>query len=385
MSARMPYLPSCGSPGPGEDGLEDDPDWAPSLPSIWDQEESGEPEGLLPDDSDPFAPPIPMAKRDPGWIGAAPWIEAERGAGRALATAAEAVGRLDERLRRAPEDQRTAWRERLALEDISALLWAEGVRLRPETLALADAGRIGRGEDEDRVIARGQWARRRLTGQAPLPQTADAMMDFLGRTPGGTGEDPWEALPEALLPGGPDPRAAARWCAVLAALEEAHPLTRGAAAFHLWRGLGLSGPGAWLEPGVMAGRIAATGARGGLVTCPLGSGNASRIAVGGEAAQRLEAWLTGLAHAAEQAQMGFDRIEIWQARALEQATGMKGKGAKALIGLLAARPILSARDVATELGISGVQARALVNRLEALGLVRELTGHARFRFWTAAV
>lgn len=386
------------------------------LPSIWDVAETEDPQegsredphedpydDTSPAGQDPFAPPIPMAARRPGWLDPRAWVAAERGAGRALAEAAEAVGRLDERLRRAPEPTRLAWRERLALEDISALLWAEGVRLRPETLALADAGRLGRTEDEDWVIARAQWAQRRLAGQGEVPRNARAVPAFLGRTsrtddvlPGGVlqndvlpGDPGWGDLPEALIPPGPDDRLAASWCAAMAALADAHPLTRSAAAFHLWRGQGLSAPEMWLEPGVIAARVAASGTRGGLASVPLLAGSdRALVQPGGDAAEKLGRWLAGLARAAGQAQMALDRIEAWHAAARGRAErfkgGLKGKGAPALIDLLSARPIASARDVATALEISRVQARTLLNRFEALGLVRELTGQGRFRYWTAA-
>ena len=115
-----------------------DPDWAPQIPSIWDvEDESDEPEPLS--SEDPFAPPFEMARPRSEWLDPRNWAEAGHGAGAAMVHAAEATARLDERLRRQPEAQRTASQERLALEDISALLWAEGARLRAETLALAGA------------------------------------------------------------------------------------------------------------------------------------------------------------------------------------------------------------------------------------------------------
>ncbi|MFK7942607.1 MAG: helix-turn-helix domain-containing protein [Paracoccaceae bacterium] len=361
-----------------------DPDWAPDLPSIWDvadDEEDDSSDRLLPED-DPFAPPIPMAARRPDWHTPEAWITAERGAGRALAAAAEAVARLDERLRRAPEATRLAWQERLALTDVSTLLWAEGVRLRPETLALADADRLGRTEDEDQVIARALWARRRLMGQGALPEHAQDVAAFLGRIPRADAPE-WQDLPEAMIPVGPDPAAEAAWCQAMSALADAHALTRSAAAFHLWRGVGLSDPGAWLEPGVAAARIAVLDARRGLTAAPLLAGSERTRAGTGGAMERLGTWLAGLTRAADHAQMTLDRIEAWQARAQATASSLKGKGAVALIELLAARPIVSAKDVAQALDLSAVQARTLLNRLHALGLTHELTGHSRFRFWTA--
>lgn len=364
----------------------DDPDWAPQLPSIWDVEDSDEDEEALLE-ADPFAPPIPMAARQPDCMEPAVWIDAEGRAGRALATATEAVTRLDERLRRVPDDVRLAWRDRLALTDISNLLWAEGVRLRVETLALTDVGRLGRTQDEDQVVARGQWAWRRLTGRGALPVSAADLDLFLGRRPSlqpvpGGDDAAWSDLPETIVPTGSDPAATARWIDAARALDEAHPLTRSAAAFHLWRGFGLSGRDAWLEPGVVAARIGATELKAGLSALPLLAGSELALVRGvGGADVRLETWLTGLARAADHAQMKLDRIEAWQAAAQARAAGMKGKGATALLRLIAARPVVSVRNVSTATGLSEVQARTLLNRLEDLGVIRELTGHTRFRYW----
>ena len=69
-----------------------------------------------------------------------------------------AIARLDERLLRMAPSRRNGLVERIALSITSDALWAEGTRLRPEHLALADRDRIGRSEDEDQIIARATWA-----------------------------------------------------------------------------------------------------------------------------------------------------------------------------------------------------------------------------------
>lgn len=375
----------------GRDKSPEDPDWAPQLPSIWDEpgEEREEAwfDGELESGGDPFAPPGPMAVREPEWIDPQAWIEAEREAGRVLAGAAEAVGRLDERLRRCPASIRLAWRERLALEEVSSLLWAEGVRFRPETLALANAGRVSRTEEEGSVVTQALWARRRLLGEGSLSSDPDALATFLGRVRVAALPVAWEELPETLLPTGPSPAAISEWCRAMTMLAAkpggTHGLTRCAAAFHLWRALGLSSADAWLEPGVIAARAGAEEARGGISAVPLSAGSPRALIGGNDALARLEAWLSGLLRAANHAQMRLDRIEAWQVRAMS-GCDLKGKAGPALIELLAARPILSARDVAGELGVSTVQARTLMNRLTAQGLATELTGQSRFRFWQAA-
>lgn len=389
MTPRRPI------PGGQTDSEED---WAPQVPSVWDvpEDDADEPADSSDGgdfDADLYAPPFAVPARPPDWLDPEAWTAGELGAGRALAEAAEATGRLDERLRRTPEATRLAWRERLALADISTLLWAEGVRLRPERLALADADRLGRTGDEDQVIARAGWARRRLTGQGQtlaMPTSSDGVAQFLGRVahqrPDETESADWKGLPEPLIPAGFDPAGATAWCAAMAGLDHAHPLTRSAAAFHLWRGFGISAQDAWLEPGVVAARVAAMKHRGGLSAMPLLAGSEHKLAgQGGGTRERLETWLTGLTAAAEHAQLTLDRIEAWHATALNRAAGMKGKGARALIGLLTARPIVSSADAARALDVSKVQTRTLLNRLEALGLVRELTGHTRFRFWAAMI
>lgn len=326
----------------------------------------------------------------PDWHDPARWIAAERGAGHALADTAVAAARLDERLRRLPDERRALLRERIALTEASDLLWAEGVRLRPERLALADRGRIGRVWDGEQAVARAAWAVRRMTARPDLPETAASVRSFLGlhsapaeRIDGGIdgGIDR-----DALWLGGLDDGAVTDWCAALATLGETHPLTRAAAGFHLWRGFALSPPERVLEPAVMAARIGAAMAQGGLAAIPLAFGNPRAVpAHGGDAAARLGGWLGSIAGATLRVQAVLDRLDAWQARAERAAADMQGKGAPALIRLIVARPMLSAADVAEALQVSAAQARLLLNRLAGKALIREVTGQERFRVWTVAL
>ena len=322
----------------------------------------------------------------PDWHDPAGWIAAERGAGRSLAESAAAAARLDERLRRLPAEGRALLRERIALTEASDLLWAEGVRLRPERLALADRGRIGRVWDGEQAVVRAAWAVRRMTARPELPETPASVRSFLGlhaapteRAGGGIDRD-------ALWLGGLDDEAVADWCAALAALAEVHPLTRAAAGFHLWRGFALSSPERVLEPAIMAARIGAAMAQGGLVAIPLAFGNPRAVPVpGGDAAARLAAWLGAIASATLRVQAVLDRLDAWQARAERATADMQGKGAPALIRLIVARPMLSAADVAEALQVSTAQARLLLNRMAGKALIREVTGQERFRIWTIAL
>jgi hypothetical protein len=328
----------------------------------------------------------PTAPGRPGWHDPAGWIAAERGAGRALAEAAAVAARLDERLRRLPAERRALLRERIALTEASDLLWAEGVRLRPERLALADRGRIGRVWDGEQAVARAAWAVRRMTARPGSPETPASIRSFLGlhaapaeRADGGIDRD-------SLWLGGLDDMAVAEWCAAVATLAETHPLTRAAAGFHLWRGFALSPPERVLEPAVMAARIGAAMAQGGLAAIPLAFGNPRAVpAPGGDAAARLSAWLGAVAGATLRVQAMLDRLDAWQARAESTTADMQGKGAPALLRLIVARPMLSAADVADALQVSAAQARLLLNRLAGKALIREVTGQERFRIWTVAL
>ena len=359
------------SSNPSEDPSDPlDPDWAPQIPSIWDDED---------EDPEPFAfdPPWSVATPAAEWLDPAAWMAAERGAATALAAAVAAVVRLDERLLGMDPATRAGAHTRLALETVPDLLWFEGVRVRPEHLALAGADRMGGGEDAP-IIARALWAVRRMTAGPRLTQvpSAEEVRAFLGLA-APADMQAWEApgMPEPI---GVDAMALADWSAALAKLGDAHPLTRAAMAGALWQGLGVTGGDRLLEPALVLARLAAAAGQGGLIALPLGPARPTGDA---GAETRLHA---GLARMAEGAQAGLrllDRTRAWHARAEAATTGLKGHGVPQLVDLLATRPIVSGPLVAESLDLTDRHARRLLKAFEERQLIREMTGHARFRFW----
>jgi len=98
---------------------------------------------------------------------------------------------------------------------------------------------------------------------------------------------------------------------------------------------------------------------------------------------RLARWLDGLDNACLSAMRHLDDIEAWSARAAKIMAPLSGRTPPALCAVLTEWPLVSA-PMAEKLTKSS---RAAVQRnlawMEAHGLVREVTGQGRFRFWRA--
>ena len=83
--------------------------------------------------------------------------------------------------------------------------------------------------------------------------------------------------------------------------------------------------------------------------------------------------------------MTLDALAAWQARATAATARLTGRTPRLLIAALVASPAVSAGMAARATGTSTAGARRNLGRLEAAGLVREITGQGRFRFWQAAL
>lgn len=341
----------------------------------------------MPDDEDLWflpGPPEDIAPTDPPWEVAqqkpvfAPkdWLRAEAAQGRGLARAAAAFARLDARI---SEGHRSAgFAKRLALEETSALLWAQGDWVSIEKMALYGLLRESSLVDA-RVLSLADWAQRRLLSKG-MP---DDLAEFLGR---------YRAEFDGLENLGQHPVGiefdglADDWSVAHRALRDAHPITQAAALFTAWRAFGLSEPGATVEAGVAAMKIGAKEGRA-LRFLPVASGGHSHragIGQGGSVQDRLERWYLAVENACLQAEMQLEQLNVWSKRAEQATTRFSGKTPFLLIEALATMPALSASMVASACGCDKATARRNLNRFAKLGLIREITGQGRYRVWVVA-
>lgn len=322
-------------------------------------------------------PPEDAAPTDPPWSKAdrrsvfnpQDWLRAEGEQGRGLANAAAAFARLDARI--TAGHRGTGFAKRLALSEVSALLWLQGDWVETEKITLYRLLRETSQQDA-RVLSSADWAVRRLLG-AGMP---DDLAAFLGRHKAeydgleDLGQHPVGVEFDGL---------AEDWQAARAALKVVHPITRAAALFTAWRAFGLSEPGATLEAGVASAEIGAAEARS-LSFLPVASDGG--IGQGGEVEDRLARWYNAVANACLKAEMQIDQLENWQEKAAKAIIPMSGKTPPLLVGALLEGPAVSAGMAAEICNCDKATARRNLARFTKLGLIREITGQGRYRVWT---
>ena len=256
------------------------------------------------------------------------------------------LGALDDRLRRGPE----GWRHRLAL-------WM--------SLRLSGV------QDDTGALARVGWAVRRLTS-GPGPEVD--LSAFLDRRDPEMIAD--EAEPFADRAGG--------WLDLMGASRDLHPITRACMGFHLWSLAGLGNLEDRMEAAVTAGRIAASGCRG-AVFAPLAMGGSGGLRSDGTPAERMARWLDSMEKACLTAMRHLDDIEAWAARAETVMAPLSGRTPPALRAALTEWPQVSAPMAETMTGASRAAVQRNLAWMEARGLIREVTGHGRFRMWRAMI
>lgn len=288
------------------------------------------------------------------------WRAAEAGLAGDLSELAFDAGRLVERLRCAGAGAV----QRLALEEAASLSWWTGDRVGADRLALWLSYRIGAVAEGGEGLIRTAWAARRLTA-SPVAGVAAAATEVLGAEGRG------------------DTALAADVALALAGVASLSPVTRGCAAFHLWRSLDerpehLRG----LEAAVLGARLAG---QGGLGFLPLALTGFGALTASGTPERRLVAWVQGAHRAVLAALMALERLTLWRLRAEAGTADLSGRTPARLVAALAAQPMLGAAQAGAETGASRAAVLRNLDLLEARGLVREVTGQGRFRIWAAKV
>jgi hypothetical protein len=318
------------------------------------------------DEEPDFVPPMPRA--EPG-VGAtiAAWGTAEAGAARPLARLSWRLGTLDARLSLGP----SGWGHRLALMEAAELSWLAGDRIGADRVALWVAQRVSSVQDDARALGRAAWAFRRLA-EGPGPE-AD-LAAFLGRHEVEEAEN-GEALSDRL----------ASWSEMMAEASLLHPVTRAALGYWAWGLAGLDrGPGGRIEAAAVAARIALPPEARGLRFVPLGLGGAGEgLRAGGEPEARLIRWIAGAEAAAIAALRHLDALADWERAATGAIAGMSGRTPPRLVAALVEWPLMSAPMAEAITGVSRASVHRGLDALAGQGLIREITGQGRFRFWAA--
>ena len=88
---------------------------------------------------------------------------------------------------------------------------------------------------------------------------------------------------------------------------------------------------------------------------------------------------------ARAARLELDRLEDWRVRAVATTADLSGKTPQALISALIATPVLSAQAAEAHTGSSRAAVQRNLSLFTKRGLVREITGQERYRFWGVLV
>jgi len=309
----------------------------------------------------PYTVPLPRADQTP-LVDIAAWHQAEADLAGPLADLAINFGRLSERMASGP----AGWRHRLALQETADLSWLAGDRVPMERLALWLTLRLAGDYDDSQALARAGWAVRRLQG-AIRPQ--DDLAAFLGRQ----SED--VQLADQI----------ADWREVMGQAQALHPISRAALGFHIWPVVGLSAghalggaaPLPLMEAAVVAGRLVSQD-----VALPLALGGAGGLRAVGTAQDRLQRWIAGADHATRAALRVLEGVRAWESRATQVCAGLSGRTPPQLIAMLCDWPLVSAPMAEKQTGASRAAIQRNLNWMTERGIVREVTGQGRYRFWT---
>ena len=134
---------------------------------------------------------------------------------------------------------------------------------------------------------------------------------------------------------------------------------------------------------MVAARIGAEEGRGGLSFLPIATGDFAVYRASGSVAHKLSRWYQAAENACLRALLHLDRLEDWREGAMETTQDLSGRTPPRLIEALAATPVLSAEMAAKATGASKAAALRNLQKFETRGLIREVTGQGRFRYWTA--
>lgn len=294
-----------------------------------------------------------------------------------LERAAEAVARLDERLR--DHAALDGWRARIDYHDACAAIWMEGELASLEDVVLREAGMDVRlaSDATNRALAVLR-TRRRLMALSPDRVLTREELTILGAgRPAPDDERPvWFDEPV----GDGDPLA--DFLAELPALGRQPGVLAAAIGLEIWRQLDPAPRQSSLGLLVAASLLRKNGrTRHHLATLALGMKEARlRFKPGAPSQERIEIALAGFEAGALAGRRELDRLSIAAERIAAKCRGRRADSRLPDLGrLLLEMPLVSAPLAARRLRVSQQAVQKLMGELE--GVAREVTGRGRYRAW----
>lgn len=328
------------------------------------------------EDVPPGSSPLPRAPRR-AIFEMREWQEAQDRLSTALADLTQLYGELDLRLRLGAP----GLLERLALRESTDLSWWVGDRINGERLSLWQADRVGSTRDPDLALHRAGWAVRRLTSGPP---PADAFARFLERPNTGTlPKTADQAVDEMIAYLAPDEGAILDLQQLAAEAADLHPVTQAAILFFAWQLLGPPQTRG-IEAAVLASRHAGMMARtkgSGAIFLSLAQGGPGTFRGDGSPERKLRSWITGATQSTLAALLHLEQISAWREKAVMMTADLSGRTPGRLIDCLIRLPHVSTSIVEKETGSSRAAAQRNLGLFTERGLLREVTGQGRYRFW----
>jgi Fic family protein len=103
----------------------------------------------------------------------------------------------------------------------------------------------------------------------------------------------------------------------------------------------------------------------------------------GQAQAALALWLRGATRATQAALLHLDQVAAWARRASLALTDLQGRTPPALLAVLVEWPMVTTGLAERLTGASKASVLRNLDRMQARGLLREVTGQGRYRVWTA--
>ena len=205
----------------------------------------------------------------------------------------------------------------------------------------------------------------------------DGIRAFLGRQKVANSDElpnDDRALGEELDQAGKD------WETKMQGVGTLHALTRAAAGLFLWRRLQITAPDEALEPMVVA---ALTGAGGHAPFLPVPEGVAPLHMRAKTPEEALATFYATVEQGALVAHLEVERLLAWRAKAQEMTADLSGRTPPSLVETALRFPVFSAELAARLADCAPMSARRNLKLFEERGLLREVTGQKRYRFWSA--